>query len=171
MVNITDPDGHSTALAALRGSVARREGTGASYDIALGVEGLALSTPFLRAAEGTLPDTFQDARLQAQMSFDQPWELAGLSGDRPRPTALDLTLARLEWGPMALKLTGDMEINRKGWIEGDLHIRAENWREMLRVARKSGEVPERRGRWAGGASGPVVDDIGRRQDHRRVLAL
>lgn len=142
VVNVTDPDGETTALAALRASVARTEGTTDSYDIALAVDGLALSSPFLRAAEGAVPDTFQETRLQAQVTFDRPWSADSLSDDRPRPTAIDLTLARLEWGPMALRLTGDMEIDKKGWIEGDLHIRAENWRDMLRVARRSGEVPE-----------------------------
>lgn len=142
VVNVTDPGGETTALAALRASVARTEGTVDSYDIALSVDGLALSTPFLRAAEGAVPDTFQESRLQAQVTFDRPVSAGSLSGDRPRPTALDLTLAQLQWGPMGLRLTGDMEIDSKGRIEGDLHIRAEDWREMLRVARNSGEVPE-----------------------------
>ncbi|MDA7429342.1 DUF2125 domain-containing protein [Primorskyibacter aestuariivivens] len=142
VVNVTDPGGDTTALAALRASVARVEGTVDSYDIALGVEGLALSNPFLRAAEGAVPDTFQETRLQAQVTFDRPISVGSLSGNRPRPTALDLTLAELKWGPMGLRLTGEMKIDGKGWIEGDLHIRAEDWREMLRVARNSGEVPQ-----------------------------
>lgn len=127
----------TTALARLRAGVQR--GEGAAYDLALSVEGLALPAALLRATGGALPETFHEARLQAQVTFDAPWTL-GAAKTRPQPRSLDLTRAELAWGPMALRLAGDLAIDAAGRATGEVHLQARNWQEMLAVARASGRV-------------------------------
>ena len=61
---------------------------------------------------------------------------------RPRPTRIAVREAALEWGPMALRLTGDLEIDGEGHATGDVHVQAQNWQEMLAVARASGQVAD-----------------------------
>ncbi|MGY3438184.1 MULTISPECIES: DUF2125 domain-containing protein [unclassified Marinovum] len=137
VLNVTAPEGATTALAQLRMATTRAEG--AAYDMAVVVDGLALPAGVVQATGGALPQTFSEARLAARLVFSEPWALAATRA-RPQPTAIELSEAALEWGPMALRMTGDLEIDGKGRGTGKVHVQAKNWREMLEVARASGEV-------------------------------
>lgn len=132
-------EGATTALAQMRLGLTRSGPE--TYDIALAVDGLALPDRVVRATGGALPETFQKARLQARVGFAAPWQLASLD-ERPQPQRIDLDMAELEWGPMALRMTGELEIDEAGRGTGNIHLQARNWREMLSVARASGRVPD-----------------------------
>lgn len=138
VLNLTRGDS-TTALAQLRAGVQRSAAS--TYDLALAAKGLALPSGIVRATGGALPETFQKARLQAQVAFDAPWAL-GSAESRPQPRRIDLTLAELEWGPMALRVAGDLDIDTKGRATGEVNLQAKNWQEMLSVARASGRVPD-----------------------------
>lgn len=138
VLNLTRGDS-TTALAQLRAGVQRAAAS--TYDLALAADGLALPSGVVRATGGALPETFQKARLQAQVAFDAPWALGAVE-TRPQPRRFDLTLAELEWGPMALRVAGDLVIDAQGRATGEVHVQAKNWQEMLSVARASGGVPD-----------------------------
>ena len=139
VLNITGTDGATTALAQLRLAGTRVDA--ASYDVALTAEGLALPRGLNQATGGALPQTFSEARIAAQLGFDAPWTLTSAEA-RPQPTRIAVREAALEWGPMALRLTGDLEIDGEGHATGDVHVQAQNWQEMLAVARASGQVAD-----------------------------
>ncbi|WP_323767167.1 DUF2125 domain-containing protein [Marinovum sp.] len=139
VLNVTGPEGATTALAQLRLAGTRVDA--ASYDLAMTAEGLALPRGLVSATGGALPQTFSQARIAAQLGFDAPWTLAAAEA-RPQPTRIAVSEAALEWGPMALRLTGDLEIDGEGRASGEVHVQARNWQEMLTVARASGQVAE-----------------------------
>ena len=61
---------------------------------------------------------------------------------RPQPTRIDLRLAEAAWGPLQISLSGGMDVDTAGVPEGQVTVRAENWREMLRMAQSAGALPE-----------------------------
>ncbi|MDO6732328.1 DUF2125 domain-containing protein [Marinovum sp. 2_MG-2023] len=138
VLNITDPDGATTALAQLRMAANRTDN--ATYDLAITAEGLALPAGLLRATGGTLPDTFSAAQMQVTVGFDTPWAL-NAPHIRPQPVLIDLKNAALEWGPMALRMTGKIDIDDAGRGNGEINLQARNWRDMLAIARASDQVP------------------------------
>lgn len=138
VLNITGSDGATTAISQLRMAGTRVDE--ATYDLALTAEGLALPSGWLAATGGALPETFSVARIAAQLAVDAPFALGG-SKD-PQPTRINVSEAALEWGPMALRLTGDLKIDDKGRPTGEVEIQATNWQEMLDVVRASGQLSE-----------------------------
>lgn len=139
VLNVAGPKGDSLAMAQLRAALSRPEGEIAAYDVALQIDGLALSAPGLRSFSG-VPDAFQDTKLRARITFAEPWTLGPDARGMPDVTAIDLTEAALVWGPMSLRAAGQVDVDRKGEIEGKLTLRAENWRQMVRIAGASEQV-------------------------------
>ncbi|WP_425037626.1 DUF2125 domain-containing protein [Primorskyibacter sp. S187A] len=132
--------GDVTALAALRAAVERQEDT-PSYRIAATADGLALSAPLLRQLGRALPETFSTARLDMTATFDTPWGLSAVETARPQPTAIDLDIAEAAWGPMQLRLSGELEIDQTGRPEGAVSLQAREWRDMLELAEATELLP------------------------------
>ncbi|MBI6628855.1 DUF2125 domain-containing protein [Pontibaca salina] len=102
--------------------------------------------PLLRRTRGradNLPDTLGTLDISMRVAFDRPWDRRALEERRPQPTAIDLALALLDWGPLRLKATGQVTVNRDGIPQGQVTIRAENWRDMLALAQDSGALSPR----------------------------
>lgn len=111
-----------------------------------GVEAFDLSppAPVLQrlAGQEALPEVIEVASLDATVSFDKPWDISALEVARPQPTHIDLSDMRAIWGVMEFRAAGEIEVDAQGLGTGTVNIRAENWRDMLRVAVNSGAVPE-----------------------------
>ncbi len=50
-------------------------------------------------------------------------------------------LAELEWGALRLFATGTLTVDETGTPEGEIALKAENWRDMLAMAEAAGAVP------------------------------
>lgn len=88
-----------------------------------------------------LPDSFDALQLDAQVVFDRPWDRRALEERRPQPVAIDLHLAEAAWGPLQLSFSGQLDILDGGVPEGQIAVRAEQWREMLRMGQNAGAIP------------------------------
>lgn len=95
----------------------------------------------LMGGEDSLPDTFDALQMTMDVRFDRPWDRSALELTRPQPRRIDLRLAEIAWGPLRISATGGFDVDAGGVPEGKLSIRAENWREMLRMAETAGAVP------------------------------
>ncbi|MEM9551634.1 MAG: DUF2125 domain-containing protein [Pseudomonadota bacterium] len=95
---------------------------------------------FLRGSE-RLPDAFDALQLDMTVTFDRPWDRAALEERRPQPVAIDLTLVEAQWGALRILAAGDLDVDQTGVPTGSITIKAENWREMLVIAQKSGALP------------------------------
>ena len=91
---------------------------------------------------GALPETFQSLELDMTVTFDRPWDRRALEERRPQPVAIDLRLARAEWGPLSLFAAGAVTVDAAGVPTGTVNFKAENWQDMIEIARQSGAVPE-----------------------------
>ncbi|MDG2403732.1 MAG: DUF2125 domain-containing protein, partial [Paracoccaceae bacterium] len=58
------------------------------------------------------------------------------------PTLIDLHLAEAAWGPLALKVTGQLMIDEAGWPRGEITVKASHWRDILSIARTTGQIPD-----------------------------
>jgi hypothetical protein len=75
--------------------------------------------------------------------FDRPWSLAALEDARPQPRHLDITEAALRWGRLELRVAGALAIDAEGEPEGELLLKATNWRALLDAARAAGALSDR----------------------------
>ena len=57
---------------------------------------------------------------------------------RTETRRIEIDRARVEWGELSLQVRGDLDVDRRGRPDGELTIRASNWRGMLEVAARSG---------------------------------
>lgn len=114
--------------------------TSASYRLALRANDLAPPAAFQLPAGSNLPRAFKSFQADLEASFDRPWDRSAIETDRPQPVALDLKTAEIVWGDLQLSAAGAVQIDASGYPTGSLTIRAVNWREMIKIARASGQV-------------------------------
>lgn len=128
-----------TAQFAIRQTVARAN----TYDVAFTAQNLRPDTG-LRAtidAGDILPDAFDEFRMDATVGFDAPWDRTAIEDQRPQPTSIELKTAKAKWGALDLSIAGDLTVDGAGYPTGQITVRAENWRDMLTIAERSGLVP------------------------------
>ena len=91
------------------------------------------------AANGS--NSFDRLALDMSVTFDRPWDRTALELSRPQPALIDLKLAELQWGALRLKMAGTVTV-ANGVPTGNVTIQAENWQDMLDMARNTGAMPE-----------------------------
>lgn len=93
--------------------------------------------------EGRLPRDVELVSLDATVGFDRPWDRRAVEERRPQPTAIDLRRLKARWGRLEIEAAGDLVVDAEGGVpEGEIQVRAVNWREMLDLGRASGLIPE-----------------------------
>lgn len=90
------------------------------------------------------PLIFEVLQAEAQILFDRPVDRATLEDSRAQPQRVDLRLAEARWGSMRLFATGEMIRDARGYADGSLTIKAENWEQMLDLAQNAGILPPER---------------------------
>ncbi|MET4102477.1 hypothetical protein ABIE58_001911 [Roseovarius sp. MBR-78] len=131
-----------TALSALSLAAEREEG--AAYRLGLRAEGLTLAAP-VRARldpEGRLPDRISGFAADVTATFDKPWDRSAIERARPQPTHIRVRLAEGRWGDLHLQAAGEVDVTPEGWPEGDIALKARNWREIVTLLRVAGVLPE-----------------------------
>ena len=129
-------------LAELRAATERAGGDPLRHKIGLEARGLAPS-PALKSLidpQGILPSEAEILRLDATLDFDRALDRLAGEGGGPRLLALTLTEARLGWGDLVFSAAGSLTFDPAGVPQGRIDLRAESWREMLRLAVAAGVV-------------------------------
>lgn len=98
--------------------------------------------------DGTLPPAVGAARLRATAVMDAPLDRHLADDVPPSLVALTIDEAALDWGPLRLSATGQIEADADGYATGRIEIESVNWREQLRIARRSGVLPPAADSWA-----------------------
>jgi len=112
----------------------------AEYDIVLAAGGVVFPGPALELSNTDLPQALETARLDLRATFDRPWDIQALEARRPQPTALDLRVFDVSWGPMAIRMAGQVSLDTAGIPTGSVAIQAQNWRDMLALVAQTGRV-------------------------------
>lgn len=92
--------------------------------------------------KGALPDTLDALSADLTVDFDAPWDINAIQTARPQPRKIDLRLAEARWGQLELQAAGEVTVDSAGIPEGEITIKARNWRDILRLAVESGAIPE-----------------------------
>lgn len=87
------------------------------------------------------PEAFDTLALQAEVTFDRPWDRRALSDRRPQPRQIKLALAEARWGDLRLNVAADLTVDENGTPDGTLSLQAENWRTMLDLAQNTAALP------------------------------
>lgn len=95
----------------------------------------------LAAASGLLPDRFDRLVLELEVTFDRAWDRRALEQRRPQPRALSLDELDIHWGTLRLRAAGDLTVDDTGLPAGTLTVKAENWRDLLKMAGQAGRLP------------------------------
>jgi len=140
--HISSSEGWNIALD--RGVFATREAVGIehAHDVGLRIEGYtpAAATRTLLDPANLLPEKMERVEIDTTLGFDAPWDLDAIERGRPALTSVNIKLARAVWGGMDFHATGRLQVDTAGLPEGEIAIRAANWRAMLRLARAAGWV-------------------------------
>jgi hypothetical protein len=88
-----------------------------------------------------LPETLEFARGDVTASFDAPWDLNALQSARPQPTRIDVKLIEAKWGQLELRLAGGFDVDSAGRADGQITIKAQNWRDILAISAATGLIP------------------------------
>jgi hypothetical protein len=142
-VRVESSAGWAVTLPEGRLTMARQEGQEAVYDVSFVARGLTPPgrTRALLDPASLLPEAIETLDYEAEMGFDQPWDLRAISERRPQITAVDLSELNAVWGGLVFRAAGRLEVDpATGQPEGDLALRAENWREMVAMATRAGRI-------------------------------
>lgn len=89
-----------------------------------------------------LPETVESLRFDATTAFDRPWDRFAIEDARPQPTRIDLMELSARWGTATFRAAGEVDVTEAGYPEGEITIRAVEWRKILDMAVASGVLPE-----------------------------
>ncbi|MCW8843103.1 MAG: DUF2125 domain-containing protein [Rhodobacteraceae bacterium] len=113
----------------------------ARYRLALSATGFAPPAEIAARTETTLPRTLKTVEADLSAQFARPWDISALETARPQPTAIDLHKAQLTWGRLDLSAAGQVDIDASGYPQGEITLRATNWRDIIVLARQGEELP------------------------------
>lgn len=90
-----------------------------------------------------LPGTAEAAKIDAVLGFEQPLGRASAEAGGARLATVRLKPSVLSWGPLSLRALGAVKVDAEGYPEGEITVRAENWRAALNAAVATGAIPRK----------------------------
>ena len=133
-----------TRIEALRLAAERKATSNATYRMGFAADGLspALDWRVRLDPAGKLPERFDALQTDITVEFDKPWDRSAIEVARPQPKRIDIRLAEARWGRLELQAAGDVTVDRDGFPDGEIVIKARNWRDILEMAVASGTLNE-----------------------------
>jgi hypothetical protein len=120
------------------------DGINNNYDIGLNAAEFTPANIIMRQLDhaGILPKTFQTFRMDATAVFSAPLSQSSFENNTANLHSLKLNDIHLAWGDLALRATGNIDLDSEGYPTGKLTIRATNWKQILDLAVTSGAIRE-----------------------------
>ena len=112
-----------------------------AYRLALKADGFAPPIAFDLPSGQSLPKTLKTVHADILAGFDAPWDRHALEDARPQPTWIEIKTAQISWGDLELQAAGKVTVDNTGYPNGEITLRATNWREIISVARASDQIP------------------------------
>lgn len=114
-----------------------------SHDIGLTAKNVSPSQKLLTQLDPTelLPRVFDTLNIDTTIGFTAPWNRFSVEKERPQITSVELKLIQAKWGDLNLHIAGAFTVDDQGTPDGEIAIKAENWREMLKIGVAAGFVP------------------------------
>jgi len=120
------------------------DGPDFTYQVHFEATGLVPASAFLQSLShiALLEDRIKGVTLDAVVTFDAPWDRFALEQARPQVTHVSLELLTADWGELSLWMAGALAVDGDGVPEGQITIKAKNWRQMVALAKAGGILPE-----------------------------
>ncbi len=115
-----------------------------TYKLHFAARGMVPASNVLRQLShiALLSDRIEGVSLDALVTFTAPWDRFAIERARPQITHVELDLLSADWGDLALWMAGAVDVDEAGIPEGQITVKARNWREMVALAREAGALPE-----------------------------
>ena len=112
------------------------------HEIHFEAANLTPASSFVRSldTDDLLPPVFEGVTLKANVDFTAPWDRAAIEDARPQVSRIDLTELKAKWGELELWLAGAVDVDDRGRPNGNVTVKARNWRQMIEIARASGAL-------------------------------
>ncbi len=125
-------------------AIRRTPAAEASYDIALSAQDVTVPSRVaaLLGERGLVSEVAEGAEIEATIAFDRVWDRRAIEERRPQPRRIDIDLARAQWGELDLRLAGEIDVSATGTADGEVTVKATNWREIVTLAEAAGAWPE-----------------------------
>ncbi len=113
-----------------------------TQDLVVQILGLRPSEKLLSRfnPQNQLPDELEALRLDASLAFDAPWDRHAIEGKRPGLTGVEIKRLQINWGELDFRATGNLGVDRAGFLEGKLDVKAQNWRGVYQLLLRMGVV-------------------------------
>ncbi len=143
-LSVSSSLGQATSLSEGRFAFERLEGSATSYRLGTEILDLNPSQTARRVLDpgGLLPETVQSLRLDAELDFTQPWDRRAIEAARPQLTEIDLKDLSARWGNVTFRAVGAVTVDSAGLPEGEVTVRAVEWRKLLAMAHAVGWLTE-----------------------------
>ncbi len=139
-----DSTGETATADALRLGVERLSTGQPSYRFGLAADALspALDWRVQLDPAGRLPDAFDALNADFTVTFDKDWDRTAIEDARPQPRRIDIKLVEARWGRLELLVAGEVDVDASGLPEGEIVVKARNWRDILQMAVTSGTLKQ-----------------------------
>jgi len=107
------------------------------HEIGLNIGNLSPDAGLMALFGGVLPPQVALIRVDAHVGLTAPIDRTVIA-TKPRITAVDLDDLRVDWGTMGVTAKGSVIADARGFADGDVVLRLENWRVALDVAQAMG---------------------------------
>lgn len=121
----------------------RVEGDPARYELRADVAEPAADPRLVAALAGmgSFPHHLRTLRAEIALDLDAPADRHAAVRP-PRPVALEVRMAELEWGDVSISATGALRAAPDGTLTGEIRLGVRNWRLALGVAQAAGWIGE-----------------------------
>lgn len=114
-----------------------------AHEIGLDITDLSVPERILRMIDPgkRLPQVMETTHIDVVAAFDKPWDRLSIEGRKPQLTALRLRDVNAVWGQMMLQAQGRAQVDRDGFLNGEITVRARNWRAMIDLLEDASVIP------------------------------
>lgn len=139
---LVDADGHITRADQIIAAMRTRDAANNVFDVAVTAHGYQPSSAALAFLDNNdlLPGKLETLEFDATVTLDAPIGSDTLTIGRPAIEKLELRNLRAQWGQLQLRAGGMLSVAPDGTPEGEITVKAKNWREMLDLAVQSGAL-------------------------------
>ena len=112
------------------------------YDLAVVTNNFRPSTALLKEIDrgGVMPPAFQLFEINAVAQFTDKLSRDSFNNNSADLSNVELQGMNLEWGDLALRAAGNFSVDRAGYPQGRITVRAENWERILDMAIAAGAL-------------------------------